>query len=76
MFEMFSYIAVMLAVILGWFLIFKRPIYEGILISIVVLLCLTGRWVNLGAYINKAMTTSLLYSMMAFSATVAARCMG
>lgn len=68
MLEMFGYIAVMLAVILGWFLLFKRPIYEGILISIVVLLTVTGRWGNLWAYVDKAMTTSLLYSMMAFSA--------
>lgn len=68
MIEIFVYIAIMLAVILGWFLLFKRPIYEGILISIAVLLTITGRWENLGTYINAALTTPLLYSMMAFSA--------
>lgn len=68
MLEMFGYIAIMLAVILGWFLLFKRPIYEGILISIAVLLTATGRWDSIWVYIDKAMTTSLLYSMMAFSA--------
>lgn len=68
MVEMFGYIAVMLVVILGWFLLFKRPIYEGVLVSLAVLLTVTGRWESVGIYVNKAMTTSLLYSMMAFSA--------
>lgn len=68
MIEVLIYIAIMLAVILIWFSLFRRPIYEGILISFAVLLTITGRWANLGAYIDTAMTTSLLYSMMAFTA--------
>lgn len=68
MIEVLIYIVIMLAVILFWFCVFKRPIYEGILISLAVLLTITGRWASLGAYIDTAMTTSLLYSMMAFTA--------
>ena len=68
MVEVLIYIAAMLAVILIWFSLFKRPIYEGILVSFAMLLTITGRWASVGAYIDSAMTTPLLYSMMAFSA--------
>ncbi|MBQ9163113.1 MAG: TRAP transporter large permease subunit [Clostridia bacterium] len=59
---------VMLAVIFLWFLAFKRPIYEGILISFGVLLTITGTWSNVFSFIDGALSTNLLYSMMAFSA--------
>lgn len=62
----FLYLGILLAVILLWFLLFKRPIYEAILISFVVLLFVTGTWGELGSYINSAFSTSLLYSMTAF----------
>lgn len=68
MIEVLSYIAIMLAVIIFYFSVFKRPLYEGILVSFAVMLTLTGRWGSIGDYIHTAMTTSLLYSMMAFSA--------
>ena len=68
MLEVLGYIAIMLAVILFYFSVFKRPIYEGILVSFAVMLTITGRWSSLGSYIDEAMSTSLLYSMMAFSA--------
>ena len=64
----FWYIFIMLAVIFLWFLAFKRPIYEGILLSFVILLFVTGTWSNVFVYIDKALGTSLLYSMMAFCA--------
>ncbi|MBQ8747330.1 MAG: TRAP transporter large permease subunit [Clostridia bacterium] len=66
--SVFIYLLVMLAVIFLWFLLFKRPIYEGILVSFVILLTITGTWANVFSYIDKALSTSLLYSMMAFSA--------
>lgn len=68
MFDFFGCIVIMLTVILLWFLALKRPIYEGILVSFFVLLTITGKWGNLGDYLNTALSTSLLYSMMAFSA--------
>ena len=64
----FLYIFIMLAVIFLWFLAFKRPIYEGILLSFIILLTVTGTWSNVFVYIDDALSTSLLYSMMAFCA--------
>jgi len=62
------YLAIMLAVILIWFSAVKRPIYEGIFLSFLVLLTITGKWGSAWGYFNTAMSTSLLYSMVAFVA--------
>ncbi|MBQ0017896.1 MAG: TRAP transporter large permease subunit [Clostridiales bacterium] len=62
------YLAIMLAVIIVWFLLLKRPVYEGVLLSFIVLLTVTGTWGNVGNYINTGLNTSLLYSMTAFCA--------
>lgn len=64
----FLYLAIMIAVILIWFVWMKRPVYEAVLLSFLVLLTVTGTWANVGAYIDKALNTSLLYSMTAFVA--------
>lgn len=64
----FLYLGIMLAVIVIWFSLLKRPVYEAVLISLAVLLTVTGTWSNVGAYINKGLSTSLLYSMTAFVA--------
>jgi TRAP-type C4-dicarboxylate transport system permease large subunit len=58
----------MLAVIILWFLLLKRPIYEGIAISFILLVAITGTWSNIFIYIDDALSTSLLYSMVAFVA--------
>ncbi len=60
------YLGIMLAVIIVWFMIVKRPVYEAVLLSFLVLLTITGTWGNIGVYINDALSTSLLYSMVAF----------
>lgn len=62
------YLGVMLAVIAIWFALLKRPIYEAIFISFIVLLTVTGTWNDVWGYINTALSTSLLYSMTAFVA--------
>ena len=62
------YLGIMLAVICLWFLLLKRPVYEAVLVSFVVLLAMTGMWGNALAYLDKALSTSLLYSMVAFVA--------
>ena len=62
------YLAIMLGVICIWFLLVKRPVYEGVLLSFLVLLALTGMWSNAWGYIEDALSTSLLYSMVAFVA--------
>ncbi len=66
--QVLSYLGVMLAVICLWFLLLKRPIYEGVILSFVLLVAITGTWSNLWMYITEALNTSLLYSMMAFVA--------
>ena len=62
------YLGIMLITIVVWFMILKRPAYEAVLISLVVLLFYTGTWGNIGDYVNGAFSTSLLYSMTAFVA--------
>lgn len=60
------YLGVMLAVIVLWFVLLKRPVYEAVFISFLLLLTITGTWGNVWGYINDALSTSLLYSMVAF----------
>lgn len=62
------YLGIMLVVIVIWFLLLKRPIYEAILISFIILLTITGTWGSVLGYIDTGLKTSLLYSMTAFCA--------
>ena len=62
------YLGIMLAVICIWFVLLKRPVYEAVLLSFIVLLTVTGSWGNVLGYIDDALSTSLLYSMTAFVA--------
>lgn len=62
------YLAIMLAVIVVWFMILKRPVYEAIFVSFIILLAVTNRWSDVWSYIDSALSTSLLYSMTAFVA--------
>lgn len=62
------YLGIMLAVIIVWFSLLKRPVYEAILIAFILLLTITGTWGSVGSYINTGLKTSLLYSMTAFVA--------
>lgn len=64
----FIYLGVLLAVICIWFLAFKRPIYESVFLGFVILLAITGTWRNLPQYINDGLSSSLIYSMVAFVA--------
>ncbi|MBE5815558.1 MAG: TRAP transporter large permease subunit [Clostridiales bacterium] len=66
--ESLLYLGIMLAVICVWFLAFKRPVYEAVLLAFVVLLFVTNTWGNVLGYINEGLSTSLLYSMVAFVA--------
>ncbi len=66
--SVFLYLAILLGVIVVWFMLLKRPVYEAIAIAFVVLLFVTGTWQNVGEYIDAALSTSLLYSMTAFVA--------
>ncbi len=64
----FIYLGVLLGVVIIWFMLLKRPVYEAIFISFLVLVAMTGTWGNLWGYVNKGLSTSLLYSMVAFVA--------
>ncbi len=66
--ESLLYLGIMLAVICVWFLAFRRPIYEAVLLAFIILLAVTGTWSNVWVYINEGLSTSLLYSMAAFVA--------
>lgn len=66
--SVFMYLGVMLAVIVVWFMLLKRPVYEAVFISFLILLTISGSWGNVFLYIEKGMSTSLLYSMTAFVA--------
>jgi len=64
----FLYLGILLAIICVWFIFLKRPIYEAVLLSFIVLLFVSGTYGNILKYIDKALSTSLIYSMTAFVA--------
>ena len=64
----FIYLAVLLGIVTVWFVLFKRPVYEAILISFLALVAVTNTWSRIGSYIKAGLSTSLLYSMVAFIA--------
>lgn len=64
----FLYLGILLLVICIWFLLLKRPVYEAVLVSFLVLLTVTGTWKNVLSYIDAGLSTSLIYSMTAFVA--------
>ena len=60
------YLLIMLAVICIWFILFKRPIWESMGLSFLVLVAVTGTWGSLWSFIDAGLSTSLLYSMVVF----------
>ena len=63
-----GYLVLMLAVIIVWFMALKRPVYEAVFVSFLVLLTLSGTWPQVWTFVEKGLSTSLLYSMTAFVA--------
>lgn len=62
------YLSIMLAAIVIWLSVFKRPVYEAVFLSFLLLLTITGSWGSVLTYLDDALSTSLLYSMVAFVA--------
>lgn len=60
------YLGIMLVVVILWFAFLKRPVYEAIFVSFIVLIAITKSWQNIWAYIEKGISTNLIYSMVAF----------
>ncbi len=66
--QAFLYLSILLLVVIVWFVVFKRPVYEAILLSFLVLLTVSGTWGNIWSYIDSGLSTSLIYSMTSFVA--------
>ena len=64
----FIYLGIMLLVICLWFILFKRPVYEAVFVSFILLVAITNKWSSLGGYLHTGLKTSLLYSMVVFVA--------
>lgn len=64
----FLSLSVLFGIVIIWFLVAKRPIYEAFLISFIVLLFTTGTWGNVKSYVTTGLSSSLLYSMVTFVA--------
>ena len=64
----FIYLGILLLTVVIWFSVFKRPVYEAILLSFLILLTVTGSWRSVGSYIETGLSTNLIYSMVAFVA--------
>ena len=62
------YLGIMLVFIVVWFVLLKRPVYEALFLAFILLVAITGTWGNIWSYIDGALNTSLLYSMVVFVA--------
>ncbi len=62
----FVYLGIVFAVAIIGFSIFKRPLYECMLISFLVLVAVTGTWSQVGTFIWDAITESSLYVIIVF----------
>lgn len=60
------YLLIMLVVICIWFILLKRPIWESMAVSFIVLVAVTNTWSHLWTYVETGLSTSLLYSMIVF----------
>lgn len=60
------YLFIMLAVVCIWFILLKRPIWESMGVSLLVLVAVTNTWSSFWGYVETGLSTSLLYSMIVF----------
>lgn len=58
----------LLAIILVWFVLMKRPVYEAVALGFVLLVAINNKWDSIWSYIDGALSTNLIYSMVAFVA--------
>jgi C4-dicarboxylate transporter DctM subunit len=66
--EALIYLGIMLTFTIVWFVAVKRPVYEALFLSFILLVAVTGTWRNIFKYIDGGLSTSLLYSMIVFVA--------
>lgn len=67
----FLYLAIVFVVAIVGFSVLKRPLYECMLASFIVMVAVTGTWSNIGTYIWDAMTDSSLYVIIVFVVSAA-----
>ena len=60
------YLAAVFVTAILVFCVFKRPLYEAMLLAFLVLMTITGTWGNIGIYIWDALQESTLYVIFAF----------
>ena len=60
------YLIIMLAVICVWFILLKRPIWESMGVAMLILIAVSNTWGSFWNYVDKGISTSLLYSMIVF----------
>lgn len=60
------YLVILLATIVVFFVVLKRPIYEGMLAGYIVMLAVTGEWANAWKHIYATSTNTLFYAIVAF----------
>ncbi len=60
------YLLVVFVVAIIFFTVLKRPLHESMLVAFIVLMCVTGRWSNIGLYIWDAITAPSLYVIIVF----------
>ena len=58
----------LLAVILLWLVFMKRPIYEAVAVGFLLLVAINNKWDSIWSYVDGALSTNLIYSMVAFVA--------
>lgn len=64
----FVYLGIMFLAIIVWFAVLKRPVYEAMLLTFLLLVTIAGKWGSALSYIDTALSEPLLYSMVAFVA--------
>ena len=62
----FLYLGAVFLTAIVFFIVFKRPLHEGMLVSFIVLVALTGTWGNIGTYIFDAFKEPSLYVIIVF----------
>ncbi len=62
----FLYLGAVFLTAIIFFIVFKRPLHEGMLISFIVLIAITGTWGSIGTYIFDALKEPSLYVIIVF----------
>lgn len=60
------YLVVLLITICIFFLVLKRPIYEGMLAGYIVMVAMTNQWTHVWEHVYKTSTNTLFYAIVAF----------